>query len=112
MATTVRYGRFNFNTKYLKLFSSTRISCFKVNIKDEVINPDLSSCTKFSFYECLPKTYEKYQHGPKAFPKLIEDTEGDVEDFRNEIEEEIARIEHARVHQMAERYKELNDNPE
>ena len=115
LATTVRYGRFNFNTKYLKLFSCARISCFEVNIKDEVINPDLSSCTKFSFYECLPKTYEKYQHGAKAFPKLIEekeDTEGDVEDFSDKIEEEIARIEHARVHQMAESYKELNDNPE
>ena len=54
---------------------------------DGVMNPGLSSCTRFSFYECLPKTYEKYQHGPKAFPKLIEekeDTEGDVKDQLDE----------------------------
>ena len=115
LATVVKYGRFNFNTKYLKLFSTKRISCFDVNIKDGVINPDLSSCTKFSFYECLPKTYEKYQHGPKAFPKLIdekEDTEGDVADFNDQIDEEIERIEHAKVHRMAEYYRELCENPE
>ena len=77
----VKYGRSNFNTKYLKLFSIKRIRCSEVNIKDEVMNPGLSSCTRFSFYECLPKTYGKYQDGPKAFPKLIEEKEdikGDV----------------------------------
>ena len=87
LSNVVKYGRFNFNTKYLKLFSTKRISCFNLNINDGVMNPGLSSCTRFSFYECLPKTYEKYQHGPKAFPKLIEekeDTEGDVKDQLDE----------------------------
>ena len=85
------------------------------------MNPDLSSCTRLSFYACLPKTYEKCQDGSKTFPTLIEenedteekeDTESDVEDLNNKIDEEIERIEHERVHQMAENYRELCDNPE
>ena len=35
LGSLVKYGRFNFNTKYLKLFSTKRVSCLKLTSKME-----------------------------------------------------------------------------
>ena len=43
---------------------------------------------------------------------VLSDEEFDFSDYSDKIDEEIVRVEHDRVHQMAEHYRELSDNPE